>query len=413
MDNKQKKPAPTGKKTSRTVSDGPAAGAPSPRPARPRPTQGGNGTVKRTQATVTAKEPGTAPKRTPPQGASMHAGYARTRPASSTRPVSRPKTKPKQNALQRLVKHGMDATAKFTSGKEKLRRAQQASSAKRKRRRARMKDTPEVIYTEPKPFNRRRFFLQMVSVAAVVVALMMGLSVFFKVKTITVSGAETYSNWSVREASGIEDGDSLLGFSVARASAQILTQLPYVEEVRIGIKLPDTVNIYIKELDVAYAIKSHEGIWWLITSDGKVVEQADASIAEGYTKILGVTLADPYSGGEAEAFEELSTETLEEGETVPVTTTGSQRLAAAKQILKALEANDIVGEAASVDVTSLNAIELWYGTRYQVNLGDASNMEYKIACMNQVILQMKDYQTGMLDISFTTWKDQVGYTPFT
>lgn len=84
----------------------------------------------------------------------------------------------------------------------------------------------------------------------------------------------------------------------------------------------------------------------------------------------------------------------------------------ALQILTALEDNDIVGEAASVDVSRLEDIILWYGTRYQVNLGDSSNLEYKIACMCDAILQMSDYQTGILDISFTTWTTQVGYTPF-
>ena len=47
-----------------------------------------------------------------------------------------------------------------------------------------------------------------------------------------------------------------------------------------------------------------------------------------------------------------------------------------------------------------------------MNLGDTTNMEYKIACMNDAILQLSEYQTGKLDISFTTWQDQVGYTPF-
>ena len=106
-------------------------------------------------------------------------------------------------------------------------------------------------------------------------------------------------------------------------------------------------------------------------------------------------------------------ETVPEGETAPiVTTTGAQRLTAALQILKALEENDIVGEAASVDVTRIEDIILWYGTRYQVNLGDSARLDYKIACMNDVILQMSDYQSGILDISFTIWPDQVGYTPF-
>ena len=39
-------------------------------------------------------------------------------------------------------------------------------------------------------------------------------------------------------------------------------------------------------------------------------------------------------------------------------------------------------------------------------------MEYKIACMNDAILQLSDYQTGKLDISFTTGGEQVIYTPF-
>ena len=112
------------------------------------------------------------------------------------------------------------------------------------------------------------------------------------------------------------------------------------------------------------------------------------------------------------AFEVMTTETTPEGELAPVTVTGAQRLTAALQILQALEANGIVGDVASVDVSRLEDIVLWYGSRYQVNLGDSANLEYKIACMNDVILQMNDWQSGILDISFTIWPNQVGYTPF-
>ena len=78
---------------------------------------------------------------------------------------------------------------------------------------------------------------------------------------------------------------------------------------------------------------------------------------------------------------------------------------------QALEQNDIVGEAASVDVTRIEDIILWYGSRYQVNLGDNGNMEKKIASMYAAILSLSNYQTGRLDCSFTTWTDQVGFTP--
>ena len=289
-------------------------------------------------------------------------------------------------------------------------KAKQASKGKKKQRPK--QPAPAVIYTQPQAFNRNRLLIQLATVTAIVAALVMGLSVFFKVENITVTGADVYTAWTVVEASGIEEGDNLLTFSHARAGALIKANLPYVKTVRFGIKLPDTVNIIIEEEDVVYAIKDNTGIWWLMNSDGRIVEQTSSGKAANYTQVLGVTLETPIANEKAVATEVEPVETDESGEYVPVTVTGAQRLNAAMEILQALEANDIVGDAASVDVSRIEDIILWYGTRYQVNLGSSSNLEYKIGCMNDVILQLSDYQTGILDISFTIWPDQVGYTPF-
>ena len=275
--------------------------------------------------------------------------------------------------------------------------------------------TQPVVYTQPKVFNRNRLLLQLLIICASVLAMVLAMSVFFKVDVIKVSGAKAYSEWDVREASGIEIGDNLLTFSEPRASGQIQAKLPYVNEVRIGIKLPDTVIIYIEELEVAYAAKCSNGIWWLITSEGRVVEQIDDVRAESYTQIEGITLDNPVVNESAVALEDSpqgidpsqSTE-----ETQVVTVTNAQRLSAALTILQALENNGIVGEAASVNVTNLNAIVLWYGTRFQVNLGDISNVDVKIAWMNTAIGQLSEYDRGILDVSFTSWEDEVGFTPF-
>lgn len=304
------------------------------------------------------------------------------------------------------------------SAQERARKERAARSAERRRtREARQKresrmPTPVVVYTQPAAFNRNRLLVQLATIVAVVLALVLGLSVFFKVETITVSGAEAYSAWTVREASGISEGDNLLTFSRARASAKIRAELPYVDKVRIGIKLPDTVNIYIEELDVVYSIQSSDGNWWLMTSGGRIVQQTDGGTAETYTKVEGVVLESPKLNEQAVAKEETPTETDEAGNVIPLAVTNSQRLNAALQILEALESNDVVGEAASVDVTNLGDIELWYGTQYQVDLGDTSRMEEKISWMKSVVAQMGEYDTGVLDITFTTWADQVGYTPF-
>ena len=287
------------------------------------------------------------------------------------------------------------------------------TARKNKKSSANKQPTPAVIYTQPQAFNRTRLLVQLLTAAGIVAALILGLSVFFKVKVIEVTGAEVYSEWMIREASGLEDGDNLLTFSHARSAALIKANLPYVDTVRFGIKLPDTVNIIVKEDDVVYGIKDQNGQWWLMNSDGRIVEMGDAAKASNHTQVLGVVLDNPVVDERAVAMETVSAQTLPEGETAPiVTTTGAQRLTAALQILRALEQNDIVGEAASVDVTRMEDIILWYGSRYQVNLGDSTRLDYKVACMNDVILQMSDYQSGILDISFTIWPTQVGYTPF-
>lgn len=277
---------------------------------------------------------------------------------------------------------------------------------------------PAIIYTQPKAFNRTRLLVQLLSVAAVVAAMVMSLSVFFKVKHITVSGMQTYDAYAVEAASGIQKqtaeqkGDNLFSFSHARAGAQIVAKLPYVKSVRFGIKLPDTVNIIIEEEDVVYAIKDNTGTWWLMNASGRVVTMANNSKASNYTQILGVTLDYPAPNTQAMATEVATAQTDASGAAVPLSVTGAQRLDVAKQILTAMESNGIVGEAASVDVSRTEDIILWYGSRYQVNLGDASQLEYKIACMKDAILQLGDYETGILDISFTIWPDKVMYTPF-
>ena len=276
-----------------------------------------------------------------------------------------------------------------------------------------------VVYTQPKAFNRNKFLLHLLIVVSVVLAFVLAISIFFRVEHILVTGAKAYDEWEIREAAGIKEGERLLSFSKAQASSRIQAQLPYVNKVRIGIKLPDTVIIYVEELEVAYAAKCTDGLWWLITSTGRVVEQIDDVTASGYTQIQGVILDNPVPNQQAIAYEEPQvtgpTETLDstqETVTAVVSVTAHMKLQTALTILTSLENNGIVGEAASVDVSNIHALGLMYGTRYQVNLGDSNNMDYKIACMQKAISQMSEYEMGVLDVSFTTWPDMVGFTPF-
>lgn len=294
--------------------------------------------------------------------------------------------------------------------KDKKRSARPAGPAAKQN--ARNRAGAEIVYTQPMPFNRNRFLLRLATVVAVVLALVFGMSIFFKVKNVTVAGAEKYTAWDIKEASGIQEGENLLTLNRAKIGGKIRTQLPYVKGVRIGIKLPDTVNIEIVEMDLVYAVEGSDSSWWLMDAAGKLVEKISASAAKGYTQVLGVKLESPAIGNLAVAAEPEPEQTDESGQTVPVTVQGSERLSAVITILQYLEENGVIGQAASLDVTNMLGIEMWYEDRYRVLLGDTTQLGYKIQTMKKAIDQQKDYQTGILDVSFTTWPDQVNLRPF-
>lgn len=283
----------------------------------------------------------------------------------------------------------------------------------RERTRSRSRAQQDVVYTQPKPFNRKRFLLRLATVAAVVLALLFGLSIFFQVdyEKIEVSGAEKYSAATVVESSGITDGENLITLSKARVGSNIMAALPYVNSVRVGIRLPDTVIIQIEELDVAYAVQDQNDSWWLMNASGRVIDTCKAADAEDYTQILGVKLSAPAVGADAVAYEQLP-EPDETGATVPVTVYASERLQAAVSVIGYLEEAELIGTISSVDVSKLGDIELWYGTRFQMLLGDTNNLHKKVDALAQTVKQLDEYDTGVLDASFTYWPDQVGYSQF-
>lgn len=285
----------------------------------------------------------------------------------------------------------------------------------------------QVVYTPPKSFNKYQFLLAIISVAAIVLALTLGMSIFFKVENIYVAGAEKYSAWDIREASGIQVGDNLMTLGKAKVSGKIIARLPYVEKVRIGIKLPDTVNIEIVESDITYAIQAEDDGWWFINSQGRVLEMTTGIIAEYFTKIEGVKIMIPAIGQQAVAATGLPAETQEptadpavpteamdatQTPTAPMdTVSADQQLMFAITLIQHLETNGVVGEVTRINVADLFNIELTYEDRYRVQLGDTSQMDRKVRSMVEAIAQMSDYQRGDLDVSFTIWPDKVGYTP--
>lgn len=294
--------------------------------------------------------------------------------------------------------------------------AQQPTRRPRPERRKQRAEDPQIVYTQPPAFSRSGFGVRIATVAAVVLALTLGMSIFFKVENVAVSGCVKYSPWDVRMASGIQDGENLLTINKAKIVGKIQSQLPYADQIRVGIKLPNTVNIEIVELDVVYAIQENGSGWWLMNSQGKLLEPVTESQAITHTRILGVTVTEPQIGAQAIAAEpEISEESPEESTEPTILpeflTMASEQLNLAISVLQTLENNGIIGTVNYLDVTSVSQISLRYDDRFDVLLGDGSILDQKIRSMKEAVASMTKYQTGELDVSFTTWSDRVIFTP--
>ena len=278
----------------------------------------------------------------------------------------------------------------------------------RRKRTPAQKAEAQVQYTPAKTFNRNRFLLRLATAAAVVLALFAGMSIFFKVDKdkVLIAGEQKYSRDIIAEASGIQDGDGLLGLSKAKIAARICERLPYVDSVRVGIKLPDTVHIEIVERSVVYAVTDTMSNWWLLNAEGRIVDKADAAAVKSHTQILGVKLQGAVLGEQAVASEVAPTTATDEAAALPVVP-GKDKLAGALALINALEGNGIMGNVNSVDVSDLTKLTMVYEDRFRINLGDNSKMDYKIASVKACIKKLGDYDQGYLDASFTTYPQEV------
>lgn len=279
---------------------------------------------------------------------------------------------------------------------------------RRTKRSARKRRDPRprqhVNYTQPKPFFRRKFLLRLLAVAAVALAIAVGVSVFFKVDTVTVAGASKYSAATVAEASGIEKGDSLLFFGRGSAAARISSKLPYVASVRFELKLPGTVNIIVEEKPVSYALEAEDGTWWCITSDGKVAEALSPD-ASDTPIVTGVKLREPTVGKKAIALEPEGDETQ--------TATQAEHLQAAVKILLQLEKWELFSCVESIDVSDLYALRMNCTDDRRVELGSGESLEKKMGMVKATMLELdeKSYGAAVLKLFYEDEKWQIQCSP--
>ena len=294
--------------------------------------------------------------------------------------------------------------------RQRPRRTADAPQTEKKRRPVRRRKTKKKArarFAFGKVFGRT-FFRRLTVSVLVALLVVLVLMAFLRVRNVSVVGNSMYTQTEIQEASGITQGSALLLVNKTTAASRIRAQLPYIDEVRVGINLPDTVKIEVVELETAFAVAADDGSYWLINSEGRLIEQITAKAASDYLKLDGVRIRSTSAGDPAQAVEAPAEEPSDDEEETgddeadegPPEAPASERLDVALQIVRQLGAGEEIREITSVDVTSIYDLQIWYRTRFQVKLGGVSELSYKLDYMLAAISQLESYQTGVLDLTF-------------
>ena len=123
---------------------------------------------------------------------------------------------------------------------------------------------------------------------AIGAAVVLSITVLFRIDTIQVTGQSRYTEQEIVQMSGIEVGENLFLADTATAKQQIEEKLPYIGRAKVSRRLPAKILITVEEAEISGAVE-YNGGYAIVSPEGKVLEITSA-IPEGYSLIEGLDL---------------------------------------------------------------------------------------------------------------------------
>ena len=204
-----------------------------------------------------------------------------------------------------------------------------------------------------------------VTIGVILISLMtmIGASAFMRIKEIRVEGMSMYTPEEIVESSGLHPGDNLMFINTANISQVIRGELPFINEVKITRKLPDTVLIEVAESTAAASI-SFYGELIIIDSTGRVLARgpvADLTLpgvdTDNLVNIRGVEIDDAPLGSILKP--EFGTEL---------------KLQYVQDILSVMEREGLIDDVSYLDVSNIVNVYFGYSGKYRVILGGRTNL---------------------------------------
>lgn len=197
-------------------------------------------------------------------------------------------------------------------------------------------------------------------------------SSLFNINTITVTGNEKLSENKIISISGLQLHSNIFKFNKSKIISNI-KENAYVEDVNLKRKLPNKVEINIKERIVTYMLQFADSYVY-INNQGYMLEISNEKltlpIITGYS-----TSQDSLVAGNRLVEEDLA------------------KLGTAIRIMNAAQSNEISNLITTIDISDSNNYTLYLESeRKTVYLGDCSNLETRILYLVGILQNEKDHE---------------------
>ena len=235
-------------------------------------------------------------------------------------------------------------------------------------------------YSRRRSKGRFAFLYKLLAFVVICTAIALALTLFFRIRTIDVSGNSRYDRDAIIQAAQVKEGDNLFLLNKYDAASRIRKALPYVETVQFRRLLPDTLSIVVTECQSPAAVLQ-DGQAYLLCDKGLVVDQLSASAAQKMTQIRGLTLVDPAVGSEAVAGEgqELALEQL-------------------LKLMQALDERGLAEQVQSIDLTDPSQLRLRYLDRFDVCFPRDADYDYKLDYLLAVVEKLEINEKGTINM---------------
>ena len=208
---------------------------------------------------------------------------------------------------------------------------------------------------------------------------------FLPVRDFELSGVTQYEKSALVSASGIRKGDKIYSIDLSAAEEKILSELPYIQSVRIERKLSGKIIFRVEE---------RRAVWFMQLSGDYY------ALDETLTVIEETSRNDKFLNGGSTYLVLPNLRTLMCGE-VPQFGNGDVEIVKTLELINAVQTDPLKSRITSLDVESRFNVYLTVDGIYEVYIGDMSNVTEKLLVVRKLLESgdLDEFAGASIDVS--------------